>query len=56
VPEGIDYFDRGHRRSSIQARVSYRARRRMFERSRAAVSDPRAGSILDMGATCSCSH
>jgi hypothetical protein len=51
VPEGVDYFNRGHWLSSTQARVSYRARRRMFDRWRAAAGDLRGGSILDVGAT-----
>lgn len=51
MPEGIDYFNRGHWLSAAQARVSYGARRRMFDRWRAAVGDLRGGSILDVGAT-----
>ena len=51
MPEGIDYFNRGHWLSGIQARVSYRARRRMFEVWRAAAGDLRGASVLDVGAT-----
>jgi hypothetical protein len=51
MPEGIDYFNRGHWLSRVQARVSYGARRRMFELWRASAGELRGGSILDLGAT-----
>lgn len=51
MPEGIDYFHRGHWLSGIQAKVSYRARRRMFEAWRAAAGELLGASVLDLGAT-----
>lgn len=51
MPEGIDYFNRGHWLSEVQARVSLRARRRMFELWRARAGELAGGSILDVGAT-----
>jgi len=52
MPQGIDYFNRGHWLSNIQARASYRARRRMFDLwlDRAS-ADLRDRSLLDVGAT-----
>jgi hypothetical protein len=51
MPEGIDYFNRGHWLTGVQNVISLRARRRMFElwRSRAWVAAEE--SILDVGAT-----
>ncbi len=51
MPEGIDYFNRGHWLSEVQARVSVRARRRMFELWRSHASELAGASILDVGAT-----
>lgn len=51
MPEGIDYFNRGHWLSGLQARVSVRARRRMFELWRSRAGEIAGASILDVGAT-----
>jgi hypothetical protein len=51
MPQGIDYFNRGHRLSAIQARVSLRARRRMFDLWRASAGELAGASLLDVGAT-----
>lgn len=52
MSQGIDYFNRGHWLSGIQTRVSYRARRRMFDLWRAhAGGDLRNRSLLDVGTT-----
>jgi hypothetical protein len=51
MPQGIDYFGRGHWLSDVQARVSVRARRRMFEVWRSAAGDLAGASVLDVGAT-----
>lgn len=51
MPRGIDYFNRGHWLSGIQARVSVRARRRMFDLWRARAGDVAGASVLDVGAT-----
>jgi len=48
---GIDYFNRGHWLSGLQARVSLRARRRMFELWRSKAGEVTGASILDVGAT-----
>jgi hypothetical protein len=49
--DGIDYFNRGHWLSGLQARVSVRARRRMFELWRSRAGELRGASLLDVGAT-----
>ena len=51
MPEGIDYFNRGHWLTGVQARVSLRARRRMFELWRSRAGDLAGASVLDVGAT-----
>jgi hypothetical protein len=51
MPEGIDYFNRGHWLSKVQARVSLRARRRMFDLWRARAGELAGDSVLDVGAT-----
>jgi hypothetical protein len=51
MPEGVDYFNRGHWLSEVQARVSLRARRRMFELWRSQAGELRGASLLDVGAT-----
>jgi hypothetical protein len=51
MPQGLDYFNRGHWLSGVQARVSVRARRRMFELWRALAGDLAGASVLDVGAT-----
>jgi len=51
MPHGIDYFNRGHWLSNVQARVSVRARRRMFELWRSLAGDLAGASVLDVGAT-----
>jgi hypothetical protein len=51
MSEGIDYFNRGHWLSGVQARVSVRARRRMFELWRSRAGELAGASILDIGAT-----
>jgi hypothetical protein len=52
MPQGIDYFNRGHWLSGIQARASYRARRRMFDiwlgQARCNLEN---STLLDVGAT-----
>jgi hypothetical protein len=50
-PHGIDYFNRGHWLSGLQARVSVGARRRMFELWRSRAGELRGASLLDVGAT-----
>jgi hypothetical protein len=51
---GIDYFYRGHVLSSLQERVSFHARRKMF-RGWEAFAKPAAGeSVLDIGTTPDC--
>jgi len=51
MPEGVDYFNRGHWLSGVQARVSVGARRRMFERWRSRAGTLEGASLLDVGAT-----
>jgi hypothetical protein len=51
MPQGIDYFGRGHWLSEVQARVSVGARRRMFELWRSLAGDLAGASVLDVGAT-----
>ena len=51
MPQGIDYFSRGHWLSGVQIRVSLRARRRMFELWRSRAGDLGGASVLDVGAT-----
>jgi hypothetical protein len=51
MPQGIDYFNRGHWLGGVQARVSYEARRRMFELWRSRAGDVAGKSVLDVGAT-----
>ncbi len=51
MTQGIDYFGRGHWLSAVQARVSVRARRRMFELWRARAGELAGASLLDLGAT-----
>jgi hypothetical protein len=51
VSQGIDYFNRGHWLSEVQARVSVGARRRMFELWRERAGELKGASILDVGAT-----
>ena len=51
MPEGIDYFNRGHWLAGVQARVSLRARWRMFELWRSRAGDLAGASVLDVGAT-----
>lgn len=50
-PNGIDYFNRGHLVSKLQASVSLRARRRMFERWRREAGSLAGKNILDIGTT-----
>lgn len=50
-PQGIDYFNRGHLLSDLQAKVSLGARRRMFERFRRFAHDFSDRTVLDVGAT-----
>ena len=54
MPEGVDYFNRGHWLSTAQARVSLRARRRMFELWLAMAGELCGASVLDVGATPDC--
>jgi hypothetical protein len=51
MTQGIDYFNRGHWLSGVQARVSLGARRRMFELWRGHAGDVAGQSVLDVGAT-----
>jgi hypothetical protein len=51
MPQGIDYFNRGHWLSGVQARVSLGARRRMFDLWHEQAGDLRGKSLLDVGAT-----
>ena len=51
MAQGIDYFNRGHFLSAVQARVSLRARRRMFDLWRSRAGDLGGASVLDVGAT-----
>jgi Methyltransferase domain len=51
MPQGIDYFNRGHWLSKLQARVSLDARRRMFELWRSRAGALAGTSLLDIGAT-----
>jgi hypothetical protein len=51
MAQGIDYFNRGHWLSTVQARVSLRARRKMFDLWRSSVGDLAGASVLDVGAT-----
>lgn len=51
MPQGIDYFNRGHWLSALQARVSLAARRRMFELWRSRAGELAGASVLDVGAT-----
>jgi len=51
APHGIDYFNRGHWLSGLQARISVGARRRMFELWRSRAGELRGQSLLDVGAT-----
>jgi hypothetical protein len=51
MAEGIDYFNRGHWLSELQARVSVGARRRMFELWRSRAGPLAGASLLDVGAT-----
>jgi hypothetical protein len=51
VALGIDYFGRGHWLTAIQARVSYRARRRMFLVFKNFAGQIDGMTLLDVGAT-----
>jgi hypothetical protein len=51
MAQGIDYFNRGHWLSGVQARVSVGARRRMFELWRRQAGELAGQSLLDIGAT-----
>jgi hypothetical protein len=51
MAQGIDYFNRGHWLSQVQARVSVNARRRMFELWRSRAGNLAGVSVLDVGAT-----
>lgn len=51
MAQGIDYFNRGHWLSGVQARVSVGARRRMFELWRDHAGELAGQSVLDVGAT-----
>jgi hypothetical protein len=51
MAQGIDYFNRGHWLSTVQSRVSLRARRRMFDLWRSGAGDLGGTSVLDVGAT-----
>ncbi len=49
--QGIDYFNRGHWLTGIQNRISFAARRRMFDRWLASAGVLQGRSVLDVGAT-----
>jgi hypothetical protein len=51
MAQSIDYFYRGHWASGVQARVSFGARRRMFDRWRQFAGGRVSGRLLDVGAT-----
>jgi hypothetical protein len=51
MPAGVDYFNRGHWLTSVQTRVSLRARRRMFDLWRSRAGGLAGLTLLDVGAT-----
>ena len=51
MTQGIDYFNRGHWLTDIQERVSYSARRRMFELWKVFYPQSARHTMLDIGAT-----